>query len=131
MLLSLTDLSDEPLQHQITRQIRAKILSGDLQAGVDLHSIRSLAREQRVSVITVQRAYEGLEREGLIHARRRRGFFVSALSEREKRRMAKQRLLERLRPQIAAARAEGLSESEIRKTLARLLRRPRRAVSVT
>ena len=77
MLLNLTDLSNEPLQSQIVRQIRAKILAGGLPAGIDLPSIRKLAREQHISVITVQRAYESLEREGLIHSRRGKGFFVS------------------------------------------------------
>ena len=66
MLLNLTDLSDEPLQSQIARQIRAKILAGEVPAGQVLPSIRGLAKEQRVSVITVQRGYEALEREGLI-----------------------------------------------------------------
>ena len=70
MLLNLTDLSDESLQSQISRQIRAKILSGELAAGEVLPSIRGLARDQHVSVITVQRGYENLERDGLIHSRR-------------------------------------------------------------
>ena len=76
MILNLSDLSDEPLQGQIVRQVRAKILAGELAADSDLPSIRSLAREQQVSVITVQRAYESLVREGLIHSRRGKGFFV-------------------------------------------------------
>jgi GntR family transcriptional regulator len=75
MLLNLTDLSDESLQNQLSRQVRAKILNGELMAGEMLPSIRSLAREQRVSVITIQRGYETLEREGLIHSRRGKGFF--------------------------------------------------------
>ena len=66
MLLNLTDLSNEPLQHQIIRQVRARILAGALIVGDSLPSIRGLAREQHISVITVQRAYEILEREGLI-----------------------------------------------------------------
>ncbi|MCB0317005.1 MAG: GntR family transcriptional regulator, partial [Calditrichaeota bacterium] len=81
MILNLTDISDEPLQSQISRQVRAKILAGELGAGDNLPSIRGLARDQRVSVITVQRAYEYLEREGLIHSRRGKGFFVSELSD--------------------------------------------------
>jgi GntR family transcriptional regulator len=113
MLLNLTDLSSEPLQSQIVRQIRAKILSGELLADVDLPSIRALAREQHVSVITVQRAYETLMREGLIHSRRGKGFFVSQLREREKQKMAKQRLLEALVPIIKAALEEGLTSEDI------------------
>ena len=56
MILNLSDLSDEPLHAQVSRQIRAKILSGNLDGGDALPSIRGLAKEQRVSVITVQRA---------------------------------------------------------------------------
>ena len=64
MILNLSELSDEPLHAQISRQIRAKILSEDLSGDEPIPSIRGLAREQRVSVITVQRAYEDLECEG-------------------------------------------------------------------
>jgi GntR family transcriptional regulator len=113
MLLQLTDLSTEPLQGQIVRQIRAKILSGDLPAGSDLPSIRKLAVDQRVSVITVQRAYEALEHEGLIHSRRGKGFFVSELSKQGRKGMAREKLREALEPKIKAALAEGLSEEEI------------------
>jgi DNA-binding transcriptional regulator YhcF (GntR family) len=113
MLLSLTDLSSETLQSQIVRQVRARILAGELTAGSDLPSIRELARAQRVSVITVQRAYETLLREGLIHARRGKGFFVSELPDGQKRSLARQRLCESLRPIVSAAAAEGLSRAEI------------------
>lgn len=113
MLLNLTDLSSEPLQSQIVRQIRAKILAGDLPAGIDLPSIRKLARKQHISVITVQRAYESLEREGLIHSRRGKGFFVSELSEKTKSKIARERLKDNLMPQIANALAEGLSEDDV------------------
>ena len=113
MLLHLTDLSDEPLQGQIVRQIRAKILAGELAADADLPSIRKLAREQHISVITVQRAYEVLENEGLIYSRRGKGFFVTEISDNKKKRMAKDRLWEILDPRIKAALAEGLRKEEI------------------
>ena len=70
MLLNLSDTSTETLQGQLARQVRGLILGGDLPPGAELPSIRSLASEQKVSVVTVQRAYEALEREGLIQARR-------------------------------------------------------------
>ena len=89
MILNLTDLSGEPLQSQIYRQIRAMILSGDLKAAEMLPSIRRLAREEKVSVITIQRGYELLEREGLILSRRGKGFFVSEIHELEKKELAK------------------------------------------
>jgi GntR family transcriptional regulator len=122
MLLHLTDLSAEPLQGQIVRQIRAKILAGDLAAGADLPSIRKLAREHHISVITVQRAYEALENEELIHSRRGKGFFVTELSTETRKRLARERLQEKLIPGIKAARAEGLSKEEIRSIISRILK---------
>ena len=121
MILNLTDISDEPLQSQISRQVRAKILAGELGAGDNLPSIRGLARDQRVSVITVQRAYEYLEREGLIHSRRGKGFFVSELSDKTKKEMAKTRLLETLQAPLLAALAEGLSKADIQQIVQLLL----------
>ena len=121
MLLSLTDLSDEPLQSQIIRQVRANILAGELEAGASLPSIRALAKDQKVSVITVQRAYESLLREGLIHSRRGKGFFVSELQEKDKREIARQRLFEVLERPVRAGAAEGLSTIDIIKIIKRIL----------
>jgi GntR family transcriptional regulator len=113
MLLNLTDLSDEPLQSQISKQIRAKILSGEMAAGDTLPSIRRLARDQHVSVITVQRGYDNLEREGLIHSRRGKGFFVSELDRSSKKEMARDRLVEKIEPIIDAAFSEGMLDQDI------------------
>lgn len=113
MLLNLTDLSQEPLQSQIARQIRAKILSGEIGAEEMLPSIRALAREHRVSVVTVQRGYEQLEREGLIHSRRGKGFFVSRIRPKAKKKMAAQRFKERIEPLIKIAIEEGMEPAEI------------------
>ncbi len=122
MLLNLTDLSSESLQSQIVRQIRAKILAGELAADTDLPSIRNLARDQHVSVITVQRAYETLLRDGLIHSRRGKGFFVSDIQDDDKYDMAEQRLVEKLAPIITAALAEGLSTRDIKSALNTVLK---------
>lgn len=113
MLLNLTDLSDESLQSQISRQIRAKILAGELAAGEVLPSIRGLARDVHVSVITVQRGYEQLERDGLIHSRRGKGFFVSEIQEGRKKDMARHKFIEDMRPLLAEAFAEGMTGDEI------------------
>ncbi len=117
MLLNLTDISDEPLQGQISRQIRAKIMQAELESDAGLPSIRELAREGKVSVITVQRAYEILEREGLIHARRGKGFFVSEMSDKAKKELTMGRLVKSLGPIIRTALEEGLSAREIKKTI--------------
>ena len=121
MILNLTDLSDEPLQGQISRQIRAKILSSELSADSPLPSIRALARDQRVSVITVQRAYEHLIHEDLIHSRRGKGFFVSEIDKEQKLEMARQRLFENLERPLLNAMAEGLSAGDIKDIVIRIV----------
>lgn len=113
MLLQLTDVSDEPLHQQISRQVRAKILAGELVEGDSLPSIRALARDSRVSVITVQRAYEDLDREGLIQARRGKGFFVRSMSQSNRTRLAGQRFRAALEPLVEEGRAEGLDDPQM------------------
>ena len=122
MLLNLSEFSSESLQSQISRQIRAQILSGELAAGTSLPSIRALARSHKISVITVQRAYESLDREGLLHSSRGKGFFVSVLTAASRANMARENLSRNLRPSLASARAEGLSQEDILKTVKAVLR---------
>ena len=117
MILNLSELSDEPLHAQITRQIRAKILSKNLAGGDTLPSIRGMAKEQRVSVITVQRSYEDLEREGLLQSRRGKGFWVAPIPEGRKQKMAKERFADAIEKLVAHAAAEGLSDAEMRRIL--------------
>ncbi len=117
MILNLSDLSDEPLHGQISRQIREEILSGALNSGDSLASIRALARNNKVSVITVQRAYESLEREGLIVSRRGKGFFVNRMTDEEMTTMAESRFSEALNPVLQQARQEGLTAERIREII--------------
>jgi GntR family transcriptional regulator len=123
MLLHLVEYSSEPLHVQITRQIRSKILSGGLHEDAPLPSIRGLAREHRVSVITVQRAYEELEREGLVNSRRGKGFFVKALGDRRKRDIATDGFRRKVASSLAEAMAGGLSSEEIMRVVRELLKR--------
>ena len=121
MILNLSELSDEPLHAQISRQIRAKILSEDLAGDAALPSIRGMAKEQRVSVITVQRAYDDLEREGLVRSRRGKGFWVAPIPEGRKHTMAEERFTDTLEVFVAHAAAEGLSGAEMQRILDELL----------
>lgn len=113
MFLNLTDQSSESLQDQIIRQIRAKILKGELLPNNNLPSIRVFARNNHVSVITVQRAYERLLNEGLIHSRRNKGFYVSKLSDGQKSKLVQQRLIENIKPVIHNAVNEGMAGDDI------------------
>ncbi|MFH1568725.1 MAG: GntR family transcriptional regulator [Gemmatimonadota bacterium] len=117
MLLDLSDRSAETLQQQIARQVRARVLSGELEAGVELPSIRGLARQVRVSVITVSRAYEQLVREGVIHPRRGKGYYVSPITQERKTDMALDRFAEQLQTLVGSALDEGLTAAAVRHAL--------------
>ena len=77
MEIYLSNSGQEPIYAQITRQIKQQILSGQLHEGDALPSIRLLAKELRISVITTKRAYEDLEAEGVLVTQPGRGSFVA------------------------------------------------------
>ena len=77
MEIYLSNSGQEPIYAQITRQIKQQILSGQLHEGDALPSIRLLAKELRISVITTKRAYEDLEAEGFLVTQPGRGSFVA------------------------------------------------------
>lgn len=76
MDLILSNSSDEPIYAQIVSQIKAQIMSGELSPGDALPSMRVLAGQLRISVITTKRAYEELERDGFIENFAGKGCFV-------------------------------------------------------
>ena len=78
MELYISNSGQEPIYAQITRQIKAKILNGELQQGDALPSIRLLAKELRISVITTKRAYDELERDGFVYTVAGKGSYVAA-----------------------------------------------------
>lgn len=78
MNLIISNASGLPIYEQIVTQIKGRILSGALEEGEMLPSIRALAKDLRISVITTKRAYDELEREGLICTVAGKGCFVAA-----------------------------------------------------
>ncbi len=73
----IRNTGETPIYDQITQQIKGLILSGELKEGEALPSMRSLARDLRISVITTKRAYEELEKEGFITTVPGKGCFVA------------------------------------------------------
>jgi len=88
----------KPIYEQITSQIKAMIMTGELKTGETLPSMRGLAKSIHVSVITVQRAYEDLQRDGFIETTIGRGSFVSARNkdfiQEEQQRKVEEHLLQ-------------------------------------
>lgn len=77
MNIIISNSSPDPIYEQISKQLRKHILNGDLKGGEQLPSIRSLAKELQISVITTKRAYEELEKEGYIETVAGKGTYVS------------------------------------------------------
>ncbi len=76
MNINIQTKSGVPIYEQIEQQIKEMILSGSLKEGEMLPSIRALAADSKISVITVKRAYEDLEKEGMIYSVQGKGFYV-------------------------------------------------------
>lgn len=77
MNILISNSSEKPIYEQITSQIKQMIISGELTSGSLLPSMRTLAKELRISVITTKRAYEDLERDGFIYTVVGKGSFVA------------------------------------------------------
>lgn len=77
MNILISNSSDKPIYEQITTQIKQMIMSGELEADAPLPSMRMLAKELRISVITTKRAYEDLERDGFIYSIVGKGSYVA------------------------------------------------------
>ena len=78
MNIQINNSSDDPIYLQIKNQIKVQIISGDLKVGEQLPSIRFLAKELRVSMLTAKRAFDELELDGFIHSVQGKGNFVAA-----------------------------------------------------
>jgi GntR family transcriptional regulator len=82
--IGINEQSAEPLYYQIEVQLRALIISGTLQAGTLLPSIRELASQLKCSVITIKRVYNDLETEGLLRTKQGTGTYVSHVEEQSR-----------------------------------------------
>ena len=102
----ISNSSGKPIYEQITNQVKAAILSGELSPGDALPSMRLLAKELRISVITTKRAYEELEREGFVETVVGKGSFV-ARQNRELLREARLREVEARLEQAVEAASRG------------------------
>ena len=121
MEIYISNTSGVPIYAQITEQIRAKILSGELKEGEMLPSIRLLAKELRISVITTKRAYEDLEQAGFLYTLPGKGSFVAAQNPEIHRDEALRQVEQHLQNAIDAARRGGIEPEEVRETLNVLL----------
>ncbi len=121
MKLILSNISGVPIYEQIKQQVKSAIMSGDLQTGETLPSLRTLAKELKISVLTVTRAYTELEQEGFVKNIQGRGCFVLGQGSELLREQLICKIENNLSEAISAARVASLSEEELHHLLSILM----------
>lgn len=117
MDIIITNSSGEPIYSQITSQIIAMIMSGELKEGDALPSMRNLASQLRISVITTKRAYEDLEKSGFIESYTGKGSFVKAQNTQLLREENLRQIEELLSQGCDKARMMNISLDELKEML--------------
>ncbi|MFA7502443.1 MAG: GntR family transcriptional regulator [Anaerovoracaceae bacterium] len=117
MDIIISNSSKRPIYDQIASQIKDMIMSGRLEEGASLPSMRVLAKELRISVITTKRAYEELERDGFIETVTGRGSFVASRNLELIREEQFRRTEEHLMNAVDIARSSGIGLDELTEVL--------------
>ena len=117
MEIILSNSSDRPIYEQIVSQIKEMIMKGELKPGEPMPSMRKLAKELHVSVITTQRAYEDLQRDGFIVTVPAKGTLVSDQNQEFIREENLRRIEKFLSDAAALGRENGMSLEELKRTL--------------
>ncbi|BAB04370.1 GntR family transcriptional regulator [Halalkalibacterium halodurans] len=117
MKIIISNSSKEPIYEQITNQIKASILSGELKEGAAIPSMRKLAKDLQVSVITTKRAYEELEKAGFIYSIVGKGSFVAEQNLEVMREKKLKAIEEQLSAVIMNSKEIGLSLDDLQQLL--------------
>ncbi len=120
--MKISQTSGIPIYKQIADAFRSDILAGKYKQGEYLPSIRELAKDLRISVITTMKAYEQLEAEGLVTASQGKGFYVNAQDSEMLKEQHLRKVEDSLIAAIEAAKIAGMSDAELKATLETLLR---------
>lgn len=120
MNIFISNTSQEPIYQQITAQIKKSIFRGDLKEGDLLPSIRSLAKELQISVITTKRAYEELEKDGFIETVTGKGSYVAPHNKELLKEKCLKIVEEKLIDTIQEAKVLNLSSKKLSEMLKRL-----------
>ena len=113
MDIIISNSSNDPIYMQIVNQIKAMIMSGELSPGEALPSMRNLAMQMRVSLITTKRAYEELERDGFIETYTGKGSFVKAQNEELLKEENLRQAEEHLQKAVQKAKISGIAFEEL------------------
>ena len=117
MNIVISNSGEIPIYEQIASQIKNAVIAGEVKPGEPLPSLRFLAKELRVSVISTKRAYEELERDGYITSVPGKGSFAAEINRELLREEQYKRLEEHLNEAVDAARTAGISLGEMKELL--------------
>jgi transcriptional regulator, GntR family len=117
MNIQINNSSDEPIYLQIKNQIKVQIISGDLKVGEQLPSIRFLAKEIRVSMLTAKRAFDELELDGFINSVQGKGNFVAAQNKELIREEYLKKIESKLQEVVELSEIADVSSDELIKML--------------
>ena len=115
--MKISQNSKVPIYQQIADSFKTDILSGKYDQGDYLPSIRGLAKDLRISVITTMKAYEILEKEGLVTAAQGKGYYVNAQNSEMLREQHLRKVEDSLNDAINSAKIANITESELIETL--------------
>jgi len=113
MRIIISNSSPDPIYEQISKQIKSQILSGDLAEGETLPSIRRLAQDLQISVITTKRAYDELEHEGFLNTVGGKGTFVAVQNQELLKEKRMKVVEDTLSKAVEDARLMGISEEDL------------------
>ena len=119
--MKISQTNGIPIYKQIADAFRTDILAGKYKQGEYLPSIRELARDLRISVITTMKAYEQLEAEGLVTASQGKGFYVTAQASEMLKEQHLRKVEDSLTSAIEAAKIAGMNDEELIEMLKTLL----------
>ena len=117
MNIIISNSSDKPIYEQITAQIKALVMNGELKEGDLLPSMRTLAKELRISVITTKRAYEELERDGFLENVPGKGCFVAPQNHELLREAQLRKVEEKLAQAVEEARKGAMPLEDLHEML--------------
>lgn len=117
MNIIISNSSNVPIYEQIKEQIKSKIISNELKVGEMLPSIRSLAKDLRISVITTKNAYEQLEKEGYVETIPAKGTYVANKNVEIIREEQLQKVEQLIDTAVNIARVSNISKDEIKSML--------------
>ena len=121
MNIKLSNMSSVPIYQQVATQIKSNILDGSLKYNDQLPSIRSLAKELEVGIITVKKSYEVLLQEELIYSKGAVGYFVNDIDLATILTIKKEEYLDELKSIIDKAVNDGLNINDIKEIFNRVL----------